>query len=158
LWRLFVKKFVKLMPQQFLALWTMLNFNENNNLKRRMHLEAFYLRMVLYQFIAMNRIRNSQTFCWWALCNAAARYGSHDVQAWSNLSVHYMVSRLWSVHSTTSFCHSMTTASWWRLVNRGFLCLVTLVFWFGTIHSQSLHWSFNVADILLFLVKLRRGY
>jgi hypothetical protein len=27
---LFTKKFVELMPQQFLVLWTMLNFNENN--------------------------------------------------------------------------------------------------------------------------------
>jgi hypothetical protein len=85
----FLEKFVELMPQQFLALWTMLNFNENNNLKRRMHLEAFYLRMVLYQFIPMNRIGNSQTFCQWALCNAAARYDSHGVQARSNLAVHY---------------------------------------------------------------------
>jgi hypothetical protein len=58
----FVQKFVELMPQQFLVLWTMLNFNENKNLKRQMHLKAFHLRMVLYQFIAMNRIRNSQTF------------------------------------------------------------------------------------------------
>jgi hypothetical protein len=48
--------------------------------------------MVLYQFIAMNQIRNSKTFPWWALCNAAARYGSHDVQARSNLFVHYGIS------------------------------------------------------------------
>ncbi len=88
----FVQKFVELMPEQFLVLWTLLNFNENNNLEKRSHLQAFYLRMVLYQFIAMNRIRNSQTFSWWALCNAAARYGSHDVQARANLSVHYGIS------------------------------------------------------------------
>jgi hypothetical protein len=74
----FVKKFVELMPEQFLVLWTLLNFNKKN-LEKRSHLQAFYLCMVLYyQFIAMNRIRNSQTFPWWALCNAAARYGSHD--------------------------------------------------------------------------------
>jgi hypothetical protein len=48
--------------------------------------------MVLYPFIALNWIRNSQTFSWWALCNAAAWYGSHDVQARSNLSVHYGIS------------------------------------------------------------------
>jgi hypothetical protein len=83
----FVKKFVELMPQQFLVIWTMLNFNDNNNLKRQMH-----LRMVLYQFIAMHRIRNCKTFSWWALCNAAARYGSHDVQCRANLSVHYGIS------------------------------------------------------------------
>jgi hypothetical protein len=88
----FVKKFVELMPQQFLVIWTMLNFNDNNNLKRRMHLQAFYLRMVLYQFIAMNRIRNCKTFSWWALCNAAARYGSQNVQCRANLSVHYGIS------------------------------------------------------------------
>jgi hypothetical protein len=88
----FVKKFVQLLPQQFLVLWTMLNFNDNNNLEKRSHLQAFYLRMVLYQFIAMNRIRNSKTFPWWALCNAAARYGSHAVQARSNLSVHFGIS------------------------------------------------------------------
>jgi hypothetical protein len=88
----FVKKLVELMPQQFLVLWTMLNFSENTNLPKRSHLQAFYLRMVLYQFIAMNRIRNSKTFTWWALCNAAARYGSHDVQARSNLAVHYGIS------------------------------------------------------------------
>jgi hypothetical protein len=41
--------------------------------------------MVLYQFIAMNRIRNSKTFPWWALCSVAAWYGSHNVQARSNL-------------------------------------------------------------------------
>jgi hypothetical protein len=76
---------VELMPEQFLVLWAMLNFNKNNHLKHRMHLQAFYLRMVLYQFIAMNRVRNSKTFAWWALCNAAARYGSHDCQAWLNL-------------------------------------------------------------------------
>jgi hypothetical protein len=50
----FVKKFVELMPKQFLVLWTLLNFNENNNLEKQSHLQAFYLRMVLYQFIAMN--------------------------------------------------------------------------------------------------------
>jgi hypothetical protein len=39
----FVNKFVELMPEQFLVLWTMLNFNENNHLKCQMHLQAFYL-------------------------------------------------------------------------------------------------------------------
>ena len=89
---LFVKKLVELMPRQFLVIWTMLNFNDNNNLEKRSHLQAFYLRMVLYHFIAQNRIRNSKTFSWWALCNAAACYSSHDVQARSNLSVHYGIS------------------------------------------------------------------
>jgi hypothetical protein len=42
----------------------MLNFNENNHLKCQMHLQAFYLWMVLYQFIVMNRVRNSKTFAW----------------------------------------------------------------------------------------------
>jgi hypothetical protein len=50
----FVKKFVELMPEQFLVLWSMLNFNENTKLPKRMHLQAFYLHLVLYQFIAMN--------------------------------------------------------------------------------------------------------
>jgi hypothetical protein len=88
----FVKKFVKLMPEEFLVLWTLLNFNGNSNLEKRSHLQAFYLRMVLYQFSALNIIRNSHTFTWWALNNAAARYGSHDVQAWSNLCVQYGIS------------------------------------------------------------------
>jgi hypothetical protein len=68
----FIKKFVELKPEQFLVLWTLFNFHENNNLEKPSHLQAFYLRMVLYQFIAMKRIRNSQTFSWWALCNAVA--------------------------------------------------------------------------------------
>jgi hypothetical protein len=80
------------MPEQFLVLWTLSNFNENNNLEKQSHLQAFYLRMVLYQFIAMNQIQNNQTFPWWASCNTAARYGSHDIQARSNLSVQYGIS------------------------------------------------------------------
>ena len=50
----FVKKLVELLPQQFLVLWSMLNFNENLTFTKRSHLQAFYLRMVLYQFIALN--------------------------------------------------------------------------------------------------------
>ena len=134
---LFVKKFVRLMPEQFLALWSMLNFNENNHLKRRMHLQAFYLQMVLYQFISMNRVRNSKSFSWWALCNSAARYGSHDVQARSNLSTTASPSH--RVHSNESSPPLMTMESWWRLAKQSFLSLAILVYWCGTIHSWLLH-------------------
>jgi hypothetical protein len=84
----FIKKFVENMPQQFLVLWTMLI--------------PMHGSLSIYCYESN---QNSHTFSWWALCNAAAWYGNHDVQAWSNLSVHYGISIVQSTlqHKLSSF-------------------------------------------------------
>jgi hypothetical protein len=74
-----------LFPLQCTAISTLLNFEENSELQKRLHLLPFYSRMVFYSFMSLARMRNNKNFAWWGVVNACIRYGSYDSSSRSTI-------------------------------------------------------------------------
>jgi hypothetical protein len=78
-----------LFPLQCTAISTLLNFEENFKLQKRLHLLPVYSRMVFYSFMLLARMRNNKNFAWWGVVNACIRYGSYDSSSRSTHSVFF---------------------------------------------------------------------